>query len=192
MTLHCVAPISGYSVFVPEWEIQLPGGTNVSLNGTVEEIFGELSNSDPILTRGLSAKFADEPREEPSFQGLKRSYSDFSGAPIVCNTYYPGNAFRLWQGIRYLYGITGRPYSSAGPSSCGRVSCSWRTAIWWCNDVVRQSTTPKRLRSFSAIANGALRILNYCRETKNPYQVSGQVFHRDGWDVIVTEDSLNC
>jgi hypothetical protein len=38
-------------------------------------------------------------------------------------------------GIRYLRGLNGNPTNGAGPGNCGRVSCSYDSAIWWCNDV---------------------------------------------------------
>jgi hypothetical protein len=38
-------------------------------------------------------------------------------------------------GISYLNGVRGQPRNGPGPSNCGRVSCSYDSAIWWCNDV---------------------------------------------------------
>jgi hypothetical protein len=40
--------------------------------------------------------------------------------------------------MQYLYKIkpsVEQPKSRPGPGMCGRVSCSYQTAIWWCNDV---------------------------------------------------------
>lgn len=39
------------------------------------------------------------------------------------------------EGISYLRGVPGSPSNGPGPGNCGRVSCSYESAIWWCNDV---------------------------------------------------------
>jgi hypothetical protein len=39
------------------------------------------------------------------------------------------------QGIKYLRGVPGQPSLSPAPKNCGRVSCAYECAIWWCNDV---------------------------------------------------------
>jgi hypothetical protein len=38
-------------------------------------------------------------------------------------------------GISYLSGIRGQPSNMPGPGNCGRVSCGYEAAIYWCNDV---------------------------------------------------------
>lgn len=47
---------------------------------------------------------------------------------------------RIWQGIHYLEDISSkRPQPKLGAEQCGRVSCSWKAAIYWCNDVCLSS-----------------------------------------------------
>ncbi|EWZ00977.1 hypothetical protein FOYG_00683 [Fusarium oxysporum NRRL 32931] len=46
------------------------------------------------------------------------------------------------QGISYLRRIKGKPRNGPGPGNCGRVSCSFNSAIWWCNDAA--ADTEKR------------------------------------------------
>lgn len=55
---------------------------------------------------------------------------------IDCNVdyKYAGKVTIVW-GINYLRSITGKPKNGPGPNNCGRVSCSWNSAIYWCNDV---------------------------------------------------------
>jgi len=47
--------------------------------------------------------------------------------------------YRVTQGEEYLAGITGTCYLQPGAtyynSNCGRVSCSWDTAIYFCQQV---------------------------------------------------------
>jgi len=65
-------------------------------------------------------------------------------------------------------------------------------------DPWRRSKTPwrKTLNSFGEIADGAQILVDHC--TKREFEASmtlitsGQVFHRDGWSVIVREDKADC
>lgn len=41
----------------------------------------------------------------------------------------------IWEGIYYLDTFDGQPKSDPGPGMCGRVSCSYNSAIYWCNNV---------------------------------------------------------
>lgn len=58
---------------------------------------------------------------------------------IVCDSqvhkWYRAEDKRLVEEIEHLRRIPGIPGSRAGPNMCGRVSCSWDSATWWCNDV---------------------------------------------------------
>jgi len=42
---------------------------------------------------------------------------------------------RIKEGIDYLRGVPGKPVLGPGPGTCKRVSCSYNSAIYWCNDV---------------------------------------------------------
>lgn len=54
---------------------------------------------------------------------------------VVCRKYPPANSVPIWDGVRYLERLSGSPANGPGPRACGRVSCSWNSAIFWCNDV---------------------------------------------------------
>jgi hypothetical protein len=64
------------------------------------------------------------------------SRTDFRGSKYTCRGRWPEchpNPIR--RGIEYLRYVQGRPRNGPGPGNCGRVSCSYNAAIWWCNDV---------------------------------------------------------
>ncbi|KAJ0381898.1 hypothetical protein COL922a_013639 [Colletotrichum nupharicola] len=72
------APIPGYEVYVPEWEVQAtPGGPTIVLNGTVEEVVDKLHEINPdSTTRNSSTRPLSSPqlcKSEPTFQALKCS-----------------------------------------------------------------------------------------------------------------------
>jgi hypothetical protein len=103
------------------------------LNGTVEEVVAHLAQVNPHWKRdfGVYSK---------ATKFSKRTYSNWRDAP----NYDPPFA---WQRACAYQDPTGidtidrtspskeRPGASPGPRRCGRVSCSWSSAIWWCNDV---------------------------------------------------------
>ncbi|KAM7208274.1 hypothetical protein V8F20_001252 [Naviculisporaceae sp. PSN 640] len=103
-------------------------------------------------------------------------------------------ASHIREGIRYLRTVRGQPSNGPGPGNCGRVSCSWKAAIWWCND----NEDTKTIGDFRDIADGAAHIDNHCSELAYrpgglPVIVeSGQVFYKDKWNVIVRHDDDDC
>ncbi|KAL2854258.1 hypothetical protein BJY01DRAFT_232004 [Aspergillus pseudoustus] len=99
------APIPGYGFEDFTWEMETtPGGPTVLLNGTVQEIYAELLKINP------------------SYDG------DFAETLAAAITR------RIREGITYLRSVSGRPTNGPGPGNCGRVSCPYNSAIWWCND----------------------------------------------------------
>jgi hypothetical protein len=63
---------------------------------------------------------------------LKKRY-DFTNSPYTCSGNEVGYASGKYidKGVQYLYDVKGKPSNEAG--KCGRVSCEWNSAIWWCN-----------------------------------------------------------
>ncbi|KAJ0268716.1 hypothetical protein COL940_013136 [Colletotrichum noveboracense] len=126
------APIPGYEVYVPEWEVQVtPGGPTIILNGTVEEVVDKLHEINPDYEGFLNSTMEQS-------AGLQKR-TDFSGTQVFCGNFGAAERDRFFAGIGYLRGVGGRPSNGAGPGNCGRVSCSWRAAVWWCNDVSSKS-----------------------------------------------------
>jgi hypothetical protein len=128
--LAAEAPIEGYGVVVPEWEIQLtPDSAPVVLNGTIEQVYDQLLAIDP----SSAASFVDKRDERPLTTRFHKrsvfaSHSCFGRWPVA-------DYFGIEDGITHLRKVSGQPRNGPGPGNCGRVSCSWGNAIWWCNDV---------------------------------------------------------
>ncbi|KAK3389089.1 hypothetical protein B0T20DRAFT_397401 [Sordaria brevicollis] len=106
-------------------------------------------------------------------------------------------------GINHLNDVSGRPKNGPGPGNCGRVSCSWKAAIYWCNE----SKKEKELESYQEIAWAAEQLIDKCplkwangndgtpANVNNNAQlqyVKGQLFMKDGWSVLVRYDDDNC
>lgn len=54
---------------------------------------------------------------------------------VVCSNFPGTQRSRVYEGIKYLKSLKGRPWIGPGPGKCMRVSCGYDAAIWWCNDV---------------------------------------------------------
>lgn len=128
------APIPGYKVFVPEWEAQAhPHGEKMRINGTAEEVLLKLRSINPDYDRHFGLDQPDDEVDEGGVQ--KRQGTNVQFARVICNNFPKADATRVAQGVAYLRRVRGQPENSPGPETCGRVSCSYNTAIWWCNDV---------------------------------------------------------
>ncbi|KAJ0344842.1 hypothetical protein CCHR01_02556 [Colletotrichum chrysophilum] len=190
------APITGYSVYVPEWEVQaFPGGEIQIIGGTVEQVLDELRKINP----NYDEDFGIGNVTESGLTDIVGPKADFEGAATVCDGWELANTARIREGISHLDGVDGKPHRGAGPASCGRVSCSYNSAIWWCNDVSDldfnhlpsdpadkwiKDTKAKELNSFREISDGALYVIKKCRVGEST-RVAGQAFHKDNWNVIV-------
>lgn len=149
-----------------------------------------------------------------------RPREDYVATVRSCNNIAGGTASnrRIQEGIAYLGTVSGTPVEGPGPGACGRVSCSYGGAIYWCNDVSflaslslsltqtyykqtkrqwrmkanfsskPQNLETKVLSSFSAIGDGAQLLVDHCSYA---YErgVNGQQFYDDGWNVIVKYES---
>ncbi|EAU32469.1 predicted protein [Aspergillus terreus NIH2624] len=124
------APIPGYGVEEFTWEVETkPGGPTVALNGTVQDIYARLIEINPTYDRDFAARVPQARSNDDEAPHLQKRFD------IKCNNHGSANLKLIKEGIAYLYGVRGKPTIGPGPGKCGRVSCSWSAAIWWCNDV---------------------------------------------------------
>ncbi|KAM5475898.1 hypothetical protein MauCBS54593_000580 [Microsporum audouinii] len=166
------APLAGYGIQTITWEVKTsPNGPTVALNGTVEEVHHQLLKINP----NYEAEFGTIDRKKEH----ARDIHALGKRNVDCGRFRECSRQRIVEGIAHLYQVPGRPSNGPGPGNCGRVSCSYDSAIWWCNDNRETKTLP----GFYNIAEGAQVILNTCNPGGN--YVSGQEFHSDNWNVIV-------
>lgn len=116
----------------------------IVLNGTIEQVHSQLLEINPsyeaevfeergdILAFPTNATAATAATDVTEPTAVARSAQIFK---INCGGYAPASTERIEDGISYLNRIAGRPKNGPGPNSCGRVSCSYNSSIWWCNDV---------------------------------------------------------
>ncbi|EAW14558.1 uncharacterized protein ACLA_075980 [Aspergillus clavatus NRRL 1] len=169
--------IPGYNIVDIEWDVQTTaGGPTVKAKGTVQDVYAQLKDINP--------EFENEFPPVNSTDSSVHVVDRYTVQSHFCQGRWSGCSWsRIQQGISYLNGVPGRPSNGPGPGNCGRVSCSYNSAIYWCNDNNYQYT----LNGFYDIASGA----NYIGQTCliNSDTTSGQIFYTDNWNVVVRGDS---
>ncbi|KAK3897422.1 hypothetical protein C8A05DRAFT_39028 [Staphylotrichum tortipilum] len=170
------APIPGYVVETLEWDVPVAPGQVEVLNGTIQEVFAQALQINPDFKLQQDTGASTAAKRGGLEQHEKRT-------TVLCGNWPLANKGRIEEGIRYLRVVPAAPRNGPGPGACGRVSCSYNSAIWWCND----NTTPKTLESWDWIANSAGFIIQNCAPAVP--MVSGQNFESGNWNTIVRGDS---
>ncbi|KAE8378283.1 hypothetical protein BDV26DRAFT_281199 [Aspergillus bertholletiae] len=180
------APIPGYGIWEPEWSIEAHPGRTIQARGTIQEVRDELLRINPDW---------DEHYIKPVLERSVESTSEFSKRTdffndgwLKCGVWPSADVADVKSGIQYLRGVSGNPQNGPGPGNCGRVSCGYNAAIWWCND----TDDTKTLESFGSVADGAQAVLESCSKDGELHwnnKVSGQAFHDTKWNVIVRGES---
>ena len=120
------APIAGYGVAELEWEFDTTDGSGpISVNGTIQEVQTFLEVEKPTLATAFI----------PDDKASLAKRTAFSRSDVVCNNFPAASSGVVAEAIRHLRGVSGKPKNGLGPGNCGRVSCDYKAAIWWCNDV---------------------------------------------------------
>ncbi|OAQ65385.1 hypothetical protein VFPPC_06491 [Pochonia chlamydosporia 170] len=176
------APLPGYGVEDFQWELEVFPGVVQNFTGTIEQVARQATQINPDWEEHMANITASTDVDVSHLERRKDFYR------TDCNPRYKwdeAQEFAINEGTRYLWNQQGRPRNGPGPGNCGRVSCSYRSAIWWCNDN-REAFT---VAFWGFIADGAGIIVRQC--AKDGW-VKGQIFHDDNWNVIVRGDKDNC
>ncbi|CAP64714.1 uncharacterized protein PODANS_5_9850 [Podospora anserina S mat+] len=209
--------ILGYGTVPISWDLPTdlnnPSAGTITVTGTVQEAVAAMEAAYPgwngTFQSKLPASTAEqqEDGDDTSDLGL---FSFPTRESFTCDLPYVQASKRMiWDGIRYLRTLSGSAKNgpgSPGKGNCGRVSCSWSAAIWWCNDVgfvvcdvdlwkitnndETQNNFEKEV-GWNDIADGAEFL---CRSdcVHRKKDVLGQVFYTDKWNVIARHDQNNC
>ncbi|KAE9363258.1 hypothetical protein N431DRAFT_564814 [Stipitochalara longipes BDJ] len=159
------------------------GGHAFEETGTAQAVWATLKARHPeIELTKRSATPAVEKRDK--------------GIPPLC---IPISAWPSWNfaeavaiedGVDYLIGLDATLTNGPGPGNCGRISCSYNSAIYWCNDNDEDYSV-----NSAYIATFAQDMLKYCQHcTGTPTGqfcvVGGQEFeYDDNYNVIVRDAS---
>lgn len=109
-----------------------PGGPTMNVTGTIQQVFDALDKANPNYRKDFgiadhtgSSVLAATSEAAPAYE-VER---------IECDVYDYARKDATRDGIKYLRSVPGTPANGPGPGNCGRVSCSYNSAIYWCNEV---------------------------------------------------------
>ncbi|KAK2855559.1 hypothetical protein FQN49_005076 [Arthroderma sp. PD_2] len=156
-----------------------PGGVNVTLEGTAQQIYYQILKLNPDYHPEAFSAVPNASALNASSMLEKRGRSH-----IICD---PSGTLRAWRGhiehgIAFLRRIPqGGDCSVKGHRSCARISCSYDSGIFLCNDNPYWIERPCHL-----LGDYAEAILNRCQASVP--KVSGQQFDTDNFNVLVKYD----
>ncbi|PNY24504.1 Uncharacterized protein TCAP_05560 [Tolypocladium capitatum] len=176
-----IVPIPGATVVPQFWDVQaFLDGPTLILNGTVQDIHKQLLEINPNYDTDFN--------HTAVATGDLEKRTDFTGSKVICSRAIFGhlNYGAYKDSLTYLGKHPGRPHMPPGPRACSRVSCSYNTGVYICND----TPTDKYLISWGSVVDGLQYIWAKCVAGILVDMQGGQVFHSTNWNVILRE--TNC
>lgn len=124
-------PLAGYGIEDITWELETESGATVNLTGTIEQVLQYAELNQIPLKQNPDYNVSD------ASSSSSTSIHARAGETLDCNVAQLNLARvdKINDGVTYLRQVAGKPANGPGPNNCGRVSCSWNSAIYWCNDV---------------------------------------------------------
>ncbi|GAW12224.1 hypothetical protein ANO14919_015850 [Xylariales sp. No.14919] len=158
---------------------------NITWTGRAGE-GGDILSLTGLNLQHIEAQLRETNSEFSWSQTIEPGYGNsLAESDVLCDmSWNPSFAsvFHIRQGIAYLHKIHGDCTNGPGPGNCSRVSCSYHSGIWFCNDNPHPVSVP-----CSTFGDRAWDIIQKCYSLgESPDDlVHGQVFDTDGWNVIV-------
>ncbi|XXH02105.1 hypothetical protein Hte_008471 [Hypoxylon texense] len=163
---------SGYTIGDITWKGNITnGGPEMSFTGpSFRDIEAQILQANPNFTWPDQNTTDSVPFSEKKQDFLTCDLANFWWAV----------KYRIQDGINYLKGKTGRCYIEAGPKVCSRISCSYHSAIFWCND----NDAPLWI-DCNLWSQYTQNIVDQCSVDNPSQDVKGQQFDSDNWNIIV-------
>ncbi|KAK0657741.1 hypothetical protein B0T16DRAFT_316009 [Cercophora newfieldiana] len=173
----------GYDLVPMAFELEVSLGRVEVFNGTVQEAIAQAQALNPDFQLPELSLPEQEPLNAPERRELQRRVQ-----VKFCYNWDGAERAAIYQGIYYLRSLSGTPTLGPGPGKCARVSCSYNSAIIWCND-----NTVSKTITWDGMANSAKRITEICGWGLNPYNnryyTSGQNFEDSNWNTLIKKES---
>jgi hypothetical protein len=129
------------------WEVShSPGAPTITLNGTVEQVYGKLLELNPNYDEDWAGVDEDDDvdgylcfdtdadtNNDPNDLQTRTIEPLHPRKRLTCEGTNNADQWHIRQGIKYLRKVKGKPTHLLG--QCGQVSCSGDSEIWWCNFV---------------------------------------------------------
>ncbi|KAI0105971.1 hypothetical protein F4814DRAFT_80240 [Daldinia grandis] len=166
-----------------------PGEPAVSITGTAEEIYTQITRINPNYDSELGLNSPHSTVKRRDLEPIRKRAT--TSNDWTCAYGNDVNAESIGAGVRYLYSIANgdcaAPPGSPGAGGCSVSSCNSGAGIFLCNDSSNQLHIP-----CSIVADNAVEVLINCqRSTYNggnswTTNTHGQIFSNDrSWNVIL-------
>ncbi|KAH8908118.1 hypothetical protein BR93DRAFT_937397 [Coniochaeta sp. PMI_546] len=182
------SPLPDHDVHEQVWIVPItPGGPTVTVNGTVQQLFEQLTKINP----NYEAEFPPQTPDigQPRSDSDKRDIQDHMMGRYSCAYDFYGVGLGFIRSefverglVEYLDKVPGSP--KLAPVSCSRVSCDLAQGIWWCN----HDPWEKSLENFKVIADAAREVIKLCKHGTLG-EGAGQIEFQDHWSVIYRADA---
>ncbi|KAI1119095.1 hypothetical protein F5Y14DRAFT_446306 [Nemania sp. NC0429] len=152
-----------YSVGDIEWRGFEDFAEDQVFTGTIENVIQQMKQlKGAHYTPSFVTKAENQMLED------KHQYHT-AGQKVQCGG-DPADPSRIGQGIDYLSHLPDSSLCTNPASTCGRISCSWKSGIWWCNEKTMHSDVYK----CSMFASYAARVVDECTIYDTNPRVSGK------------------
>ncbi|KAI1825645.1 hypothetical protein F4861DRAFT_187335 [Xylaria intraflava] len=157
-----------YSIAEIEWRGMPDFDKDRVFTGTIENVIDQMRT---IKGPDYKPEFmidSDATNHGPA--GKRNSHAESGDHYVTCGG-PDASAGRIQQGINYLSNLPDSVMCSMppGPKNCGRISCSWKSGIWWCNE----KPTTSDLYQCNIFALYAAEILESCAIDDDNPRVAG-------------------
>ncbi|PVH87621.1 hypothetical protein DL98DRAFT_581630 [Cadophora sp. DSE1049] len=169
------SPFEGYSIEPLAYSGTI-NGVQVNATGSIEEIMKELSAKDPDFVAKIEAEATDLVTRAKTWQECL----PIPGKPDLREA----DTEAISKGIKYLRRIGGT--CGVGVRTCARVSCSWDSAIFLCNDNSVHIHVSSNL-----LADYTQDLVNACDKYVSRYRghaFGGRIFDNGGWQLVVLRE----
>ncbi|RAL15910.1 uncharacterized protein BO97DRAFT_421158 [Aspergillus homomorphus CBS 101889] len=155
-------------------------GEKVELLGTIEDVHQQIKRLNPGYN---SSQFLESRSREADVE-MHRVVQKRNKNKLLCNIEgdHSDTAIHPWiiKGIQYLLALDGVCKVGAGPCTCARISCSYDSAIYLCNDNA-WAIQPEG----SYLATYAEHIMIQCFDGQ---YINEKEFDSDNYNVVVAGD----
>ncbi|KAF4626802.1 hypothetical protein G7Y89_g11356 [Cudoniella acicularis] len=156
--------------------------------GTIEQIYAEFTKAHPDVVAAANAPKSAAGKRNPESKSIvqRDEKTGLFCVPIPGWDWTGADIQRIGQGIQYLDNVDA--YCIANGHSCSRISCSYNSDIWLCND-----NDGPIYNGCSYMATFAQDIINSCSVDLAPVTwttiAGGQEFDTNDFNIIVRSDS---
>ncbi|KAI2782650.1 hypothetical protein F4815DRAFT_428893 [Daldinia loculata] len=184
------AGTNGFGASKITWTGQVkPGEPAVSITGTAEEIYTQITRINPNYDNELGLNSPHSTVKRRDLEPIKKRAT--TSDDWTCAYGNDVNAESIGVGVRYLYSIANgdcaAPPGSPGDGGCSVSSCNAGAGIFLCND-----SSNELHNACSIVADNAVEVLINCQQSTynggNSWTTNthGQIFSKDhSWNVIL-------